>query len=159
MAIHRKHHAKCESAEDPHSPRTYGIHRVLWAGVFLYVKEFLNKETLERYGHGTPDDWIERALYSRRFSYVGVASLLGIYAFALASPRWRNFAAPSLVRLISARGERRRGGCASGTSARQVRREPRGSVFSSLPPFLSVLGGARYAPALPGSGNSARLAA
>ncbi|MGA8006160.1 MAG: fatty acid desaturase [Burkholderiales bacterium] len=64
-AIHRKHHAKCETAEDPHSPQVYGINRVLWAGVFLYVKESYNRETLERYGHGTPDDWMERNLYTR----------------------------------------------------------------------------------------------
>jgi stearoyl-CoA desaturase (delta-9 desaturase) len=63
-AIHRKHHAKCETAEDPHSPRIYGINRVLWTGVVLYVKEAYNKDTLERYGHGTPDDWIERNIYS-----------------------------------------------------------------------------------------------
>jgi stearoyl-CoA desaturase (delta-9 desaturase) len=65
-AIHRKHHAKCETAEDPHSPQIYGINRVLWGGVFLYVKEAHNLETLERYGHGTPDDWLERNLYSNR---------------------------------------------------------------------------------------------
>ena len=64
-AIHRKHHAKCETAEDPHSPQVYGINRVLWAGVFLYVKESYNRETLERYGHGTPDDWMERNVYTR----------------------------------------------------------------------------------------------
>jgi stearoyl-CoA desaturase (delta-9 desaturase) len=64
-AIHRKHHAKCETVEDPHSPQIYGINRVLWAGVFLYVKESFNRETLERYGHGTPDDWVERNLYTR----------------------------------------------------------------------------------------------
>ncbi|MGA7985161.1 MAG: fatty acid desaturase [Burkholderiales bacterium] len=63
-AIHRKHHAKCETAEDPHSPQIYGINRVLWGGVFLYVKESYNRETLERYGHGTPDDWMERNLYT-----------------------------------------------------------------------------------------------
>jgi stearoyl-CoA desaturase (delta-9 desaturase) len=63
-AIHRKHHAKCETAEDPHSPQIYGINRVLWGGVFLYVKESYNKDTLERYGHGTPDDWIERNVYT-----------------------------------------------------------------------------------------------
>jgi stearoyl-CoA desaturase (delta-9 desaturase) len=74
-AIHRKHHAKCESAEDPHSPQVYGINRVLWLGVFLYVKESYNKETLERYGHGTPDDWIERNLYSR-YAIYGVSLLL-----------------------------------------------------------------------------------
>src|SRR5689334_17689071 len=79
-AIHRKHHAKCETAEDPHSPQVYGINRVLWLGVFLYVKESFNKETMDRYGHGTPDDWIERKLYSRH-SYVGIFSLLAAYLF------------------------------------------------------------------------------
>ncbi|MGH8736041.1 MAG: DesA family fatty acid desaturase [Burkholderiales bacterium] len=64
-AIHRKHHAKCETAEDPHSPQVYGINRVLWGGVLLYVKESYNRETLERYGHGTPDDWMERNVYTR----------------------------------------------------------------------------------------------
>ncbi len=63
-AIHRKHHAKCETADDPHSPQVLGIHRVLWGGVFLYVKESYNRETLERYGHGTPDDWLERRIYT-----------------------------------------------------------------------------------------------
>ena len=64
-AIHRKHHAKCETVEDPHSPQVYGINRVLWLGVFLYVKESHYPETLERYGHGTPDDWMERNVYTR----------------------------------------------------------------------------------------------
>jgi stearoyl-CoA desaturase (delta-9 desaturase) len=64
-AIHRKHHAKVETAEDPHSPQIHGINRVLWLGVFLYVKESFNNETMERYGHGTPEDWVERNVYSR----------------------------------------------------------------------------------------------
>ncbi|OGA13370.1 MAG: aminotransferase [Betaproteobacteria bacterium RIFCSPLOWO2_12_FULL_63_13] len=63
-AVHRKHHAKCETGEDPHSPQNHGLGRVLWLGVFLYVKEAHNSDTLERYGRGTPDDWIERNLYS-----------------------------------------------------------------------------------------------
>mgnify|MGYP000875867275 CR=1 FL=1 len=63
-AIHRKHHARCETAEDPHSPQVHGIHRVLWTGVFLYVREARNLDTLQRYGHGTPNDWLERHLYS-----------------------------------------------------------------------------------------------
>ena len=63
-AIHRKHHAKCETAEDPHSPQVYGINRVLFAGVFLYVKESHHPETIRRYGHGTPDDWLERTIYT-----------------------------------------------------------------------------------------------
>jgi len=74
-AIHRKHHAKCETPEDPHSPQVLGINRVLWGGVFLYVKESHNPETMERYGHGTPNDWIERNLYSR-FAIAGL-TLMG----------------------------------------------------------------------------------
>src|SRR5207253_3128217 len=64
-AIHRKHHAKCETEDDPHSPQVLGINRVLWGGVFLYVKETHKRATVERYGYGTPDDWLERNLYSR----------------------------------------------------------------------------------------------
>jgi len=65
-AIHRKHHAKCETAEDPHSPQIHGINKVLWGGVFLYVKEAHHRpETMERYGHGTPDDWVEHNVYSK----------------------------------------------------------------------------------------------
>jgi len=64
-AIHRKHHAKVETPEDPHSPQVVGINRVLWGGVFLYVKESHNRDTIERYGHSTPDDWLERHVYSR----------------------------------------------------------------------------------------------
>ncbi len=63
-SIHRKHHAKCETAEDPHSPQVFGIHRVLWAGVFLYVREARQQDTIARYGRGTPDDWIENHLYT-----------------------------------------------------------------------------------------------
>jgi stearoyl-CoA desaturase (delta-9 desaturase) len=79
-AIHRKHHAKCETAEDPHSPQIVGINRVLWGGVFLYVKESHNAETMERYGHGTPDDWLEHNLYARHqvlgITLMGVTNLL-----------------------------------------------------------------------------------
>ena len=64
-AIHRKHHAKVETPEDPHSPQVLGINRVLWGGVLLYVKETRNRATMERYGHGTPDDWLERRVYSQ----------------------------------------------------------------------------------------------
>lgn len=74
-AIHRKHHAKCEQPDDPHSPHVYGIKTVLLQGYELYRKEAQNKETLARFGHGTPNDWIERHLYSA-YSYVGVALLL-----------------------------------------------------------------------------------
>ncbi|MCM2307739.1 MAG: fatty acid desaturase [Sulfuritalea sp.] len=76
-AIHRKHHAKCETAEDPHSPQVVGLNRVLWTGVFLYVKESRNPDTTERYGHGTPDDWLERKLYTPLHK-LGVVVMLGI---------------------------------------------------------------------------------
>ena len=74
-AIHRKHHAKVETVEDPHSPQVHGINTVLWTGVVLYVRESRNRETIERYGHGTPDDWIEKNLYSRH-EKLGVTLLL-----------------------------------------------------------------------------------
>ena len=70
-AVHRKHHAKVETPEDPHSPQVLGLNRVLWGGVFLYVKEANKPETIERYGHGTPDDWLERHVYSK-FSALGI---------------------------------------------------------------------------------------
>ena len=63
-AIHRKHHAKVETVDDPHSPQIHGINKVLWTGVVMYVQESRIAETMERYGHGTPDDWMERNVYS-----------------------------------------------------------------------------------------------
>lgn len=79
-AIHRKHHAKCEQAEDPHSPHVYGIKKVLTEGAELYRAESKNKETLARFGHGTPDDWIERNLYTR-YSWQGVGLMMIIDLF------------------------------------------------------------------------------
>ncbi len=73
-AVHRKHHAKCETADDPHSPQVLGIRKVLFQGAELYRAEASNKETLARYGHGTPDDWLERHVY--RHSIVGVSIML-----------------------------------------------------------------------------------
>ncbi len=74
-AIHRKHHAKCETEEDPHSPRIVGIRTVLLEGSELYRKESKNRETLEKYGHATPDDWLERKLYTPH-SALGIALML-----------------------------------------------------------------------------------
>ena len=76
-AIHRKHHAKCETDEDPHSPQTRGIRTVFWQGAELYRAEAKNRETLDKYGKGTPDDWIERNLYTR-YSWQGVGLMLAI---------------------------------------------------------------------------------
>ena len=75
VAIHRKHHAKCETTDDPHSPQTRGIKTVLLQGSELYRTESKNKETLAKFGHGTPDDWLERNLYDR-FSWQGVGVML-----------------------------------------------------------------------------------
>ena len=74
-AIHRKHHAKCEQADDPHSPHVHGIKTVLLQGAELYRAESRNAETMARFGHGTPDDWIERNLYTR-FSWQGVGLMM-----------------------------------------------------------------------------------
>ena len=74
-AVHRKHHARCEQPEDPHSPHIHGIKRVLLQGAELYRTESRKQETLARFGQGTPDDWIERNLYTR-FSWQGVGLML-----------------------------------------------------------------------------------
>lgn len=77
VAIHRKHHAKCETEEDPHSPNTRGIRKVLFEGTELYRAEAKNRETIANYSHGTPDDWLESRLYSR-YTWQGVGLLLVI---------------------------------------------------------------------------------
>ena len=74
VAIHRKHHACCETADDPHSPRFKGIMTVLFGGYGLYRCEARNQETISKFGQGTPDDWLERHLYARRPS-LGIASM------------------------------------------------------------------------------------
>ena len=75
VAIHRKHHAKCETVDDPHSPQTRGLKNVLLNGAELYRAEAKNADTLERYGRGTPDDWLERHVYTR-FPWQGVGLML-----------------------------------------------------------------------------------
>ena len=74
-AIHRKHHAKCETAEDPHSPQVKGIRKVLLEGAELYMAEADNDETMDKYGRGTPEDWVEHHVYSR-FVWHGVGLML-----------------------------------------------------------------------------------
>ena len=75
VSIHRKHHAKCETEEDPHSPQTRGIETVFWKGAELYRAESKNLETMKKFGHGTPNDWIERNVYTR-FSWQGVGLMM-----------------------------------------------------------------------------------
>lgn len=83
-AIHRKHHAKCETEEDPHSPQVLGIYKVLREGAELYRKESKNAETMRKYGSGTPDDWLERNVYSKH-SVLGIA-LMAVIDIVLFGP-------------------------------------------------------------------------
>ncbi|MGC4060323.1 MAG: fatty acid desaturase [Aquabacterium sp.] len=76
VAVHRKHHAKCETEDDPHSPVTHGIKKVLLEGRELYRDEAMNEDTLKKFGHGTPDDWLERHLYTPRNNWGPIAMLL-----------------------------------------------------------------------------------
>jgi stearoyl-CoA desaturase (delta-9 desaturase) len=83
-AVHRKHHARCETAEDPHSPQVLGLRKVLGQGAELFRLEAARQETLDRYGKGTPDDWLERSLYSRHPS-AGVGLMLAADVVAFGS--------------------------------------------------------------------------
>ena len=74
VAVHRKHHAKVEQSDDPHSPQIYGINKVLWDGVDLYRAETLDQKTLQEYGHGTPDDWLENHVYARH-TWTGIIAM------------------------------------------------------------------------------------
>jgi stearoyl-CoA desaturase (delta-9 desaturase) len=65
VAIHRKHHAFCETKDDPHSPQIFGLKKVLLEGAELYRAEKGNRQTMEKFGRGTPDDWLERNVYLR----------------------------------------------------------------------------------------------
>jgi len=75
VAVHRKHHAKCETPEDPHSPVIYGLKRILLEGAELYQVQARNPETLEKYGRGSPDDWLERSVYTK-YRNLGIVSLI-----------------------------------------------------------------------------------
>ena len=77
VAIHRKHHAKCEREGDPHSPMIFGINRVLFRGAELYRQEAENRETTAKFGHGTPSDWVERNIYTP-YSAKGILIMLAI---------------------------------------------------------------------------------
>ncbi|MEO0996339.1 MAG: fatty acid desaturase [Pseudomonadota bacterium] len=85
VAIHRKHHAFCETEQDPHSPQIYGLKKVLLEGAELYRDEKDNQATLEKFGRGCPDDWIERNVYLR-FPYGGIVLLVLSYLFFFGVP-------------------------------------------------------------------------
>jgi stearoyl-CoA desaturase (delta-9 desaturase) len=82
-AIHRKHHAKCETAEDPHSPKIFGIAKVLWQGAELYRREAKNQETIERYGKGTPNDWLENNLYTKSQAGLKIMMVVNLILFGV----------------------------------------------------------------------------
>jgi stearoyl-CoA desaturase (Delta-9 desaturase) len=90
VAIHRKHHAKCETVDDPHSPQTRGLDTVMWRGAELYRAESKNLETMKKFGHGTPDDWMERNVYTRYgWQGVGLMLILNLALFgALGAAVW-----------------------------------------------------------------------
>lgn len=85
VAVHRKHHAMCEREGDPHSPQLVGLKTVLLQGAELYRKEARNPETVEKYGRGTPDDWVERHVYSR-WPNVGITLLFFVVVFLFGLP-------------------------------------------------------------------------
>jgi stearoyl-CoA desaturase (Delta-9 desaturase) len=104
-AIHRKHHAKCETEDDPHSPQFHGIDKVMWRGVELYREARDQREDIEKYGKGCPDDWIERHLYTPHatlgptlllFVLVGLFGAKGLAAWAL-QMAWIPFWAAGIV--------------------------------------------------------------
>jgi stearoyl-CoA desaturase (Delta-9 desaturase) len=105
VAIHRKHHAKCETDEDPHSPKIFGIKTVVLEGVDLYRVASYDKTTMEKYGKGTPDDWIERNLYAAHstwgptLTFIVNISLFGIWGLAISALQmiWIPFWAAGVV--------------------------------------------------------------
>lgn len=84
VAIHRKHHARVETESDPHSPQVLGLSRVVWSGAELYRAEYLNNpQTLEEFGQGTPDDWLENCFYGRgKLTYLGIFIDMGLCILA-----------------------------------------------------------------------------
>jgi stearoyl-CoA desaturase (delta-9 desaturase) len=84
VAIHRKHHAKCETEDDPHSPQVKGIKKVLFEGAELYREESFNEETVTRYGKGAPNDWLERHVYTPHSALgIGLMFIINLFLFGL----------------------------------------------------------------------------
>jgi stearoyl-CoA desaturase (delta-9 desaturase) len=84
-AVHRKHHVHCETEDDPHSPQIFGLKKVLWQGAELYGVTAAQPEVLERFGKGTPDDWVERNVYSKfKISGVGTMMVIDLALFGVA---------------------------------------------------------------------------
>ncbi|MDH3978722.1 MAG: fatty acid desaturase [Gammaproteobacteria bacterium] len=103
VAVHRKHHAMVEREGDPHSPLIFGLRKVLLEGAELYREEAAIEETLEKYGRGTPDDWVEHNVY-RRFGVLGVWVVLLIDVVLLGLPGIIVFALQMLTIPVCAAG-------------------------------------------------------
>ena len=103
VAVHRKHHAKCETVDDPHSPVIFGLKKVLLEGAELYAAQARNPETLEKYGRGCPDDWVERNVYSR-YRNAGIISMAIIDIFLFGVPSIIIFAIQMLTFPVLAAG-------------------------------------------------------
>lgn len=80
VAIHRRHHQRSDQAGDPHSPQIYGIWRVLFGGAFLYHSASKDRAMINQLSHGTPDDWVERNIYSAHSRW-GIMIMLAINMF------------------------------------------------------------------------------
>lgn len=86
VAIHRKHHARCETPDDPHSPQVEGLRKVLLEGAELYRAEARNQETLHKYGRGTPEDWLERRVYGAAHNYLGIVLMVVLFLLLFGAP-------------------------------------------------------------------------
>jgi stearoyl-CoA desaturase (Delta-9 desaturase) len=86
VAIHRKHHARCETPDDPHSPQVEGLKKVLLEGAELYRAEAKNQETLTKYGRGAPNDWLERNVYGAAHNYLGIVLMVFLFLLLFGIP-------------------------------------------------------------------------
>jgi stearoyl-CoA desaturase (Delta-9 desaturase) len=86
VAIHRKHHARCETPDDPHSPQVEGLRKVLLEGAELYRAESKNLETIRKYGRGTPEDWLERRVYGAAHNYLGIVLMVVVFLLLFGVP-------------------------------------------------------------------------
>lgn len=103
VAVHRKHHARCETPEDPHSPVIFGLKKVLLEGAELYQVQARNPETQEKFGRGTPDDWMERNVYTRYRNY-GIAGMFVLDLVLFGVPGIIVFAVQMLANPLMAAG-------------------------------------------------------
>lgn len=83
VAVHRYHHARCETPEDPHSPQQKGIKKVFWEGAELYREAADRRDLVERFSHGTPNDWLETHIYKRRWLGTPLMLLINVALFGV----------------------------------------------------------------------------